>query len=124
MHPLVSVHFFGPPGLTERLRECPSSGRQSRARAGSRGRRAGPGRPRADALAGVVLHHLPRHLSQDTLSQRRRCGLWVGVMAVVVRNPSIRGRDRCGQGFRVASWALASFSGHPSGGRTGSDLGV
>lgn len=73
--PCTPAHSFGPPGLTERPRECRSGGRQSRARAGGRGRRAGPGSPGADALAGVVLHHLPGHLSQDTLGKRRRCGL-------------------------------------------------
>lgn len=75
-------HRFGrpptPPGLTERLRERWSGGRQSRARAGGRGRCAGPGSPGADALAGVVLHHLPGHLSQDALGKRRRCSLGMG----------------------------------------------
>lgn len=55
------------PGLTERLRACPSGSRQSWARAGGRGWRGGPGSPGADALAGIVLHHLPGHLGQDTL---------------------------------------------------------
>lgn len=73
-----TVRPFGSSRLTERLKECRSGGRQSRARAGGGGRRAGPGHPGADALAGIVLHHLPRHLGQDALSECRGCGLRVG----------------------------------------------
>lgn len=106
--PCTPVHPFGPPGLTERLRECRSSGKQSRARAGGRGRCARPGSPWADALAGVVLHHLSGHLSQDTLSKRRGCGLEVGAGTWL-------GAGGCGEGsgegrsFGVASWPPASF---------------
>lgn len=59
---------FGSPGLTERLRECSLVERQSsRAGAGGHSRCGGSGCSWTDTLAGVVLHHLPRHLRQDTL---------------------------------------------------------
>lgn len=113
--PCTPVHPFGPPGLTERLRECWSGRRQSRARAGGRGRCARPGSPWADALAGVVLHHLPGHLSQDTLSKRRGCGLGVGAGTLLGGGEDCGGRGQArGRGFGVARWAPSSLPHKPS----------